>query len=76
VKQYGYTNVQYLDALLSFVESTLAGAFFPSPGAVEIPESQRRQGIQEMLKAVAPRMTIKELYEGADPKKVRWPILK
>lgn len=76
VKRYGYANVQYLDALLSFVESTLAGAFFPSPGAVEIPESQRRQGIQEMLKAFAPGMTIKELYEGADPEKVRWPILK
>lgn len=76
ISKHGYANIYYLDKLLSLVESNLAGAFFPTPGPYQISESQRRQGIQEMLKAFAPGMTIKELYEGADPQKAKWPILK
>src|SRR3989338_1047992 len=72
-EKYGYANIYYVDKLLGFVESNLAGAFFPSPGPVEIPESLRRQGIQEMLNDFAPNMTIKELYEGADAQKAGWP---
>ena len=66
----------YSDGLLRFVETRLAGAFFPTPGPIQIPESSRRQGIQDLLDMYAPTMTINELYEGADPKKVRWPVLK
>lgn len=76
ISKYGYVNVYYIDSLLRFVESNLAGAFFPTPGPIEIPETQRRQGIQNLLQRFAPAMTIKELYEGADPEKVGWPVLK
>lgn len=76
IEKNGYANIYYVDNLLFFVESTLAGAFFPTPGPAQIPESLRRQGIQQMLNAFAPNMTIKELYEGADAQKARWPVLK
>jgi hypothetical protein len=80
VSGYGYGNVYYVDSLLRDVEMTLAGLFFPSPGPGPIPiqtsESLRRQGVQELLNMFAPTMTIKELYEGADPQKARWPVLK
>jgi len=76
ISKHGYGNVYYVDSLLRIVESNLAGAFFPTPGAVEIPEAERRQGIQQLLNTFAPTMTIKELYEGADPEKTRWPVLK
>jgi len=76
VSKHGYGNVCYVDSLLRFVESNLAGAFFPTPGSIQISETVRRQGIQELLKTFAPAMTIKELYEGADPEKTRWPVLK
>jgi len=75
ISNYGYGNVFYIDSLLRFVESTLAGAFFPTPGPIEISEKQRRQGIQNLLQRFAPTMTVKELYEGADPEKVGWPVL-
>jgi hypothetical protein len=54
----------------------LAGAFFPTPGPVVLSKRKRREGIQDMLNKFAPDMTIKDLYEGADRKKARWPILK
>ena len=76
ISKYGYGNVYYADSLLRSVESNLAGAFFPTPGPIQIPESTRRQGIQELLNMFAPTMTIKELYEGADPQKAGWPVLK
>ncbi|MDL1969824.1 MAG: hypothetical protein LWW94_02405 [Candidatus Desulfofervidaceae bacterium] len=76
ISKYGYANIYYVDALLTFVETTLARAFFPIPGSTQIPESVRRQGIQELLDAFAPKMIIKELYEGVNPQKVPWPILK
>ena len=76
IKKYGYENVYYADSLLKFVESNLAGAFFPTPGTMQIPESTRRQGIQQLLNMFAPTMTTKELYEGADPQKGGWPVLK
>ena len=76
ISKYGYGHVYYIDSLLTYVESSLAGAFFPTPGPTNIPETLRRQGIQDLLNAVAPTMTIKELFEGADPKKAKWPILK
>jgi hypothetical protein len=76
ISKQGYGNVYYIDSLLRFVESNLAGAFFPSPGPMEIPEMQRRQGIQDLLQRFAPTLTIKELYEGADPQKAGWPVLK
>jgi len=76
ISKYGYGNVYYFDSLLRFVESNLAGAFFPTPGPMQISESTRRQGIQELLNMFAPTMTIKDLYEGADPQKARWPVLK
>jgi hypothetical protein len=76
ISKYGYGKVYYADSLLRFVESSLAGAFFPTPGPMQIQESTRRQGIQKWLNMFAPTMTIKELYEGADPEKARWPILK
>ena len=76
VSRYGYGKVYYVDSLLGFVESNLAGAFFPTPGPIQIPESTRRQAIQDLLDMYAPSMTINELYEGADPQKVRWPVLK
>lgn len=76
ISKYGYGNVYSIDSLLRFVESNLAGAFFSTPGPIEIPETQRRQGIQDLLQRFAPTMTIKELYEGADPEKVGWPVLK
>ena len=37
---------------------------------------QRRQGIQDLLQRFTPTLTIKELYEGADPQKAGWPVLK
>jgi len=76
IAKHGYGSVYYIYSLLTFVETALVGAFFPSPGTVQIPEDLRRPGIQEFLDAFAPTMTIKELYEGADPEKVGWPILK
>jgi hypothetical protein len=76
ISKHGYGNVYSIDSLLRFVESNLAGAFFPTPGSIEIPETERRQGIQELLQRFAPTMTITELYEGADPQKARWPVLK
>ena len=76
ISKHGYGSVYYIDSLLTFVETALAGAFFPSPGQNRIPEDLRRLGIQEFLDTFAPTMTIKELYEGADPEKVGWPILK
>ena len=76
VAKYGYGNVYYIDSFLRRVEMRMAGAFFPTPGPIEIPQNMRRQGIQELLNLFAPTMTIKELYEGADPQKVRWPVLK
>jgi hypothetical protein len=76
ISQHGYANIYCIDTIFSFLESNLAGAFFPTPGPSQISEFQRRQGIQEMLKAFAPNMTIKELYEGADPQRTRWPVLK
>jgi len=72
---YGYANYYYLDAIIAKVENTLAGAFFPSTGPIQIPLSERRKGIEEMLEAFAPYMTISELYEGADPHVVGWPVL-
>jgi hypothetical protein len=74
--KYGYGNVYFIDSLLTSIERSLAGAFFPTPGPTQIPETLRRQGIQELLNAFAPTMTIKELYEGADSQKARWPVLK
>lgn len=76
ISKYGYGKVYYAESLLRFVESNLAGAFFPTPGPMQIQESTRRQGIQEWLNMFAPTMTIKELYEGADPQKAGWPVLK
>jgi hypothetical protein len=76
ILKHGYGNVYYIDSFLRSVEIKMAGAFFPTPGPNEIPENLRRQGIQELLNMFAPTMTIKELYEGADPQKVRWPVLK
>lgn len=74
--KHGYGNVYYIDSLVRFVELNLAGAFFPTPGQTQISESLRRQGIQKLLDMFAPTMTIKELYEGADPQKAGWPVLK
>lgn len=76
ISKHGYGNVYYIDSLVRFVESNLAGAFFPTPGQIQISESLRRQGIQKLLDMFAPTMTIKELYEGADPQKAGWPVLK
>jgi len=76
ISKHGYGNVYYIDSLLRFVESNLAGAFFPTPGPNQMSESLRRQGIQELLDTFAPTMTIKELFEGADPEKAGWPVLK
>lgn len=76
ISRHGYGNFYYIDSLLRFVESNLAGAFFPTPGSTQIPESLRRQGIQELLNEFAPTITIKELYEGADPQRAGWPVLK
>jgi hypothetical protein len=76
ISKHGYGNVYCIDSLLRFVESNLAGAFFPTPGPTEIPEAQRRRGIQDLLQRFAPTMTIKELYEGADPQKAGWPVLR
>jgi hypothetical protein len=76
ISKHGYGNVYSIDSLIRFVESNLAGAFFPTPGSIEIPETHRRQGIQELLQRFAPTMTIKELYEGVDPQKAKWPVLK
>lgn len=76
ISKHGYGNVYYVDSLLTFVESNLAGAFFPTPGPNQISESLRRQGIQNLLDRFAPTITIKELYEGADPQKAGWPVLK
>ena len=76
ISKYGYGNVYYVDSLLRFVELNLAGAFFPTPGPNKITEKQRRQGIQDLLQMFAPTMTVKELYEGVNPDKVGWPVLK
>lgn len=76
IRQYDYASVQLLDALFAFLESSMAGAFFPTAGPHKIPEAEHRQGIEEMLKMYAPTMTIRDLYEGADLRKVPWPILK
>lgn len=76
ISKHGYGNVYYIDSLLRVVESNLAGAFFPTPGPIQLSESSRRQGIQKLLDMFAPTMTIKELYEGADPQKAGWPVLK
>jgi len=76
ISKHRYANIYFVDSLLSFLESNLAGAFFPTPGPSHISESQRRQGIQKLLDMFAPTMTIKELYEGADPQKARWPVLR
>ncbi|HEY1266248.1 MAG TPA: hypothetical protein VGH16_03265 [Candidatus Binatia bacterium] len=76
ISNQGYANLYNLDAVLSSLESGLAGAFFPTSGPTKIPESKHRQGIQDILRSYAPNMTIRELYEGADPQKVPWPILK
>jgi hypothetical protein len=76
ISKHDYGNVYYIDSLLTFVESNLAGAFFPTPGPSQIPEALRRQGIQKLLDTFAPSMTIKELYEGADSQKAGWPVLK
>jgi len=76
ISQHGYANIYNFDAVLSSLESGLAGAFFPTPGPAKIPEKKRREGVQEILNAYAPKITIKELYEGADPRKVPWQILK
>ncbi len=72
---YGYANIYYLDSIVTVVEHTVGGAFFPTPGPMDMPISMRRQEIEEMLKLFAPSMRIGELYEGADPKKAGWPIL-
>ena len=74
-EKYKYSNIYYVDNIIVFIESSIAGAFFPTPGPVQLPDSIRRQEINKLLDLFAPSMTIKELYEGADPKKVRWPVL-
>ena len=76
ISKHGYGNVYYIDSLLRFVESNLAGAFFPTPGPIQLPESLRREGIQKLLDMFAPTMAVKELYEGADPQKAGWPVLR
>ena len=72
---YGYANVYYLDSIVTFIEYTVGEAFFPTPGPINIPLSQRRKGIEEMLQAFAPDMPISELYDGADTRIVGWPVL-
>jgi len=76
ISKYGYGNVYIIDALLRFVESNLEEAFFPTIDPIKVNETQRRKGIQDLLNSFAPKMTIKELFEGADPEKVGLPILK
>ena len=76
ISKYGYGNVYYIDSLLRIVESNLAGVFFPTSSPIVMTETQRRQDIQDLLQRFAPTMTIKELFEGADPDKVGWPVLK
>lgn len=76
ISKYAYGNVYTIDSLLRFVESNLAEAFFPIRDPIEIPETQRRQDIQDLLRKFAPTMTVKELFEGADPEKIGWPVLK
>jgi hypothetical protein len=71
-----WTGFTTIDALLRFVESNLEEAFFPTIDPIKINETQRRKGIQDLLNSFAPKMTIKELFEGADPEKVGLPILK
>jgi hypothetical protein len=73
---HGTANIYYLDALIADVESILAGLFFPTPGPFGISESERRREVQGLLRTVAPGMTIRDIYEGADSKKAGWPVLK
>lgn len=69
-------GIYSLDEVIGFMEHFLAVAFFPTHGPGQMPEPERRRQIQKMLDAYAPRMTIRELYEGADPQEAGWPILK
>lgn len=76
ISKFGYENVYFIDSLLRIIESNLVGVFFPTSSPIVMTETQRRQDIQDLLQRFAPTMTIKELFEGANPEKVVWPVLK
>jgi len=76
ISRYGYGNNYMLDQLLAIFENSLSGNFFPTPGPFKVSDQERHERIQAMLDRCAPSMTINELYEGADLKKTRWPIIK
>lgn len=76
IRRYGQAYLYNADLVVAFVEENLGSAFFPPPHSLDVPEALRKRGIQEMLETYAPHMTVQSLYEGADPGKVPWPVLK